>query len=236
MGGTAGGLIHSRRLIAVLTRELRFPPPEAANVDGLLAIGGDLSLERLLLAYRSGIFPWPLNPRMLTWFSPDPRAIFDLETWRPGRSLRKRIQKGEFEVRVDTAFGTVMRRCAEPTSERPSTWIIPGMFEAYGALHRMGHAHSVETYLDGALVGGLYGVSIGGFFAGESMFSRVSDASKVALSALVDRMRARGMSLLDTQVMNPHLERLGAIEIPRREYLARLAIALGQPVSFADPL
>lgn len=222
-------------MIAVLTRELSFPPPESANEDGLLAIGGDLSIERLLLAYRSGIFPWPLNPRMLTWFSPDPRAIFELETWEPGRSLRKRMNKGEFEVRTNTAFEQVMRRCAEPTSDRPSTWIIPGMFQAYGTLHQMGFAHSVEAWMEGELVGGLYGVSIGGFFAGESMFSRVSDASKVALVGLIQRMRERGMSLLDTQVMNPHLERLGAVEIPRLEYLWRLQRALEQPVRFADP-
>lgn len=221
-------------LIAVLTRELRFPPPESANEDGLLAVGGDLSIQRLLLAYRSGIFPWPLNPRMLTWFSPDPRAIFDLETWRPGRSLKKRQARGDLETRVNTAFDLVMRRCAEPTPERPSTWIIPGMFEAYGELHRMGLAHSVETWQDGTLVGGLYGVSFGGFFAGESMFSRVSDASKIALLGLVERMRSRGMSLLDTQVMNPHLERLGAIEISRTEYLGRLKRALAQSVSFDE--
>lgn len=222
-------------MVSVLTQELRFPPLSEANEDGLLALGGDLSVPRLLLAYRSGIFPWPLNPRVLTWFSPDPRAIFELESWAPGRSLRKRLKRGDLELRIDTAFAEVMRGCAARTADRPSTWIIPGMFEAYAALHRLGHAHSVETYQDGRLVGGLYGVSIGGFFAGESMFSRVADASKVALVGLVDHMRARGMSLLDTQVMNPHLERLGAIEIPRAEYLGRLRRALEQPVRFADP-
>lgn len=144
------------------------------------------------------------------------------------------MARGDLEVRFNTAFARVMEYCAEPTFERPSTWIIPGMFEAYGELHRMGYAHSVETWSEGLLVGGLYGVSIGGFFAGESMFSRVSDASKVALAGLVDRMKARGMSLLDTQVMNPHLERLGAVEIPRSEYLARLKHALEQPVRLAE--
>jgi leucyl/phenylalanyl-tRNA--protein transferase len=220
-------------VVRLLSRRLAFPDPSEATKDGLLAVGGDLSVERLLLAYRSGIFPWPVSDHLLTWFSPNPRAIFELDDVHVSRSLAKRRRNSGFEVRVDSDFEGVIRGCAKPGKGRPSTWIWPEMIDAYLELHRRGAAHSVETWREGSLVGGLYGVSIAGLFAGESMFSRESDASKVALLHLVERMKARGMSLLDVQVMNPHLERLGAVTIPRSQYLERLKKALAAPVSFA---
>jgi leucyl/phenylalanyl-tRNA---protein transferase len=221
-------------VVAFLTRALKFPPVTEATEEGLLAVGGDLSTERLLLAYRSGIFPWPVYDRLLTWFSPDPRAILELNELHVSRSLAKKIRKGGFEVRVNGDFSAVMKACASRTDKRPSTWIIPEMLAAYTKLNQMGYAHSVELWREGALVGGLYGVSIGGLFAGESMFSRESDASKIALCFLVERMKARGLVLLDVQVPNPHLETLGIRLIPRAAYLRRLKDAIALPCSFAD--
>lgn len=191
-------------------------------------------MERLLLAYKSGIFPWPID-RMLTWFCPDPRAVLELDGLHVSRSLAKRMRRADHEVRVNSAFEQVIRACAQRTERRPSTWILPQLVRAYTALHTAGWAHSVEVWVDGELVGGLYGVSIGGLFAGESMFSTVTDASKIALVHLVERMRTRGLTLLDVQVPNPHLETLGISAIPRPQYLARLATALEVPASFADP-
>lgn len=225
---------YTLSVVTFLGPVLRFPAPETASSEGLIAVGGDLSVERLLLAYRSGIFPWPID-RMLTWFCPDPRAVLELDGLHVSRSLAKRMRRGGFEVRVNTAFSAVIRACAERTDRRPSTWILPQLVRAYTELHTRGWAHSVETWIDGELVGGLYGVSIGGLFAGESMFSRETDASKIALHHLVERMRARGLTLLDVQVPNPHLETLGIRAVPRAEYLARLAQALAVPVHFADP-
>ncbi|MFO0722237.1 MAG: leucyl/phenylalanyl-tRNA--protein transferase [Myxococcota bacterium] len=220
-------------MVAFLTRELKFPAPEKAGSDGLLAVGGDLSAERLLLAYRSGIFPWPIHPRVLTWFSPDPRAILELDELHISRSLAKRARRPDYEIRFDTAFEEVMKACAERTERRASTWIIPEMLAAYGRLQTLGHAHSVEVWMEGRLVGGLYGVSIGGLFAGESMFSRATDTSKLALIHLVERMKDRKMTLLDVQVPNPHLETLGIRTIPRAAYLRRLEEALRAPVRFS---
>lgn len=228
-------MLPSPRLVAVLSKELRFPSPGAANPEGLLAIGGDLSVERLLLAYRSGIFPWPLDQRLLAWFSPDPRAILELDELHVSRSLAKRIRRADFELRISTAFEEVVRACAATSERRSSTWIIPQMVAAYSRLHALGHAHSVEVWRGRDLLGGLYGVTMGGFFAGESMFTRETDASKIALHGLVERMKRRGMSLLDVQVPNPHLERLGIRQVTRAVYLRRLAAALAQPVCFVDP-
>jgi leucyl/phenylalanyl-tRNA--protein transferase len=209
---------------------LSFPNLQTANREGLLALGGDLSVPRLLLAYRSGIFPWTDEP--LTWWSPDPRAIFELERFRPPKRLESKLRHHPFTLTFDRAFGDVIHACAQPAPGRESTWISPRFIEAYIQLHRQGHAHSVEVWQDGELVGGVYGVAIAGFFAGESMFHRVTDASKIALCHLMDHLRARNFALFDTQVLSPLTARLGAIEIRRRDYLERLSAALRKPAQF----
>ena len=209
---------------------LAFPDHRAANREGLLALGGDLSVPRLLLAYRSGIFPWTDDP--LTWWSPDPRAIFEIETFHPPRRLESKLRHHPFEITIDRDFNGVIHACAEPAPGRESTWISPRFIEAYQELHRQGYAHSVEVWRDGKLAGGIYGVGIQGFFAGESMFHRATDASKIALCFLMDYLRARGFELFDTQVLSPLTARLGAIEIRRRDYLGRLSAALRKPVRF----
>ncbi|HEY4395561.1 MAG TPA: leucyl/phenylalanyl-tRNA--protein transferase [Polyangia bacterium] len=198
-----------------------------AGPNGLVALGGRLDIETLVTAYRAGIFPWSSDP-VLTWWSPDPRAIFDLATWRPHRSVGKSARRGGWRFTVDAAFAEVMRACAETAADRPSTWITDDFVRAYGELHGRGQAHSVEVWEGEALVGGLYGVALGGFFGGESMFHRRTDASKAAVGHLVDRLRAGGFSLLDAQVPTPHLGRLGAVAISRADYLARLKRALRQ--------
>jgi leucyl/phenylalanyl-tRNA--protein transferase len=205
--------------------------------EGLVAIGGTLDPERLVTAYRSGIFPWSSDPAV-TWWSPDPRAIFDLETWRPHRTIARSARRSGWRFTVDRDFEGVMRACGESTALRPATWITDDFLRAYGELHRRGLAHSVEVWEGepgkGDLVGGLYGVTLGGFFGGESMFHRRTDASKAAVGYLIERLRAGGFSLLDAQVQTPHLERLGATTIPRDEYLRRLRAALAQPATFAE--
>jgi leucyl/phenylalanyl-tRNA---protein transferase len=198
-----------------------------AEPNGLVALGGRLDVDTLIAAYSAGVFPWSSDP-VLTWWSPDPRAIFDLETWRPHRTVGRSARRAAWRFSVDGAFSEVMRACAESGDDRPSTWITGDFLRAYGDLHRRGLAHSVEVWEGDALVGGLYGVALGGFFGGESMFHRRTDASKAAVGHLVDRLRAGGFSLLDAQVPTPHLGRLGAITIPRADYLARLRRALGQ--------
>jgi len=209
---------------------LVFPNLQTANREGLLALGGDLSVARLLLAYRSGIFPWTDEP--LTWWSPDPRAIFDLERFRPPDRLKSKLRNHPFELTFDRAFAEVIHACAEPAPGRESTWISPRFIDAYIELYRKGHAHSVEVWHRRELVGGVYGVAIAGFFAGESMFHRATDASKIALCHLFDHLRARNFELFDTQVLSPLTARLGAVEIRRREYLERLAAALRNPTHF----
>ena len=200
-------------------------------IDGLVAVGGAVTPESLLRAYRAGVFPWSSDP-MVTWWSPDPRAIFEMERFRPSRSLRKRIRRAGWTFTVDRDFEGVMCQCAEPTPSRPTTWITGDFVAAYTELHRRGAAHSVEVYQEEELVGGLYGVSIGGFFGGESMFHRRPDASKAALAHLVQHLRQRGFVLLAAQVPNPHLTSLGAVAISRDEYLARLRHAMALPVVF----
>jgi leucyl/phenylalanyl-tRNA--protein transferase len=207
-----------------------FPDPAKADSQGLLAVGGDLSVERLLLAYRSGIFPWTDHP--LTWWSPDPRAIFELSSFQPPKRLRQKINRQIFHVTFDRDFRSVIGSCSKPAPGRESTWISPRFIEAYTELHLRGYAHSAEAWQGDKLVGGVYGVSIGGFFAGESMFHRATDASKIALSALFVRLRERGFTLFDTQVLSPLTARLGAIEIRRADYLRRLKAALSLSVSF----
>lgn len=200
----------------------QFPSPDRADEHGLVAVGADLEPGTLLEAYRSGLFPMPFSRRRVGWWSPDPRGILPLDALRVSRSLRKSCSR--FEVRHDTAFEAVMRRCGDP--RRPHGWINDDFVRAYVRLHELGWAHSVETWLDGELVGGLYGVRIGGFFAGESMFHTATDASKVALVALVEHLRASGASLLDVQWSTEHLASLGVVEIPRTEYLGLVAIAV----------
>jgi leucyl/phenylalanyl-tRNA--protein transferase len=209
---------------------LAFPNLQTANREGLLALGGDLSVARLLLAYRSGIFPWTDEP--LTWWSPDPRAIFEIDRFYPPKRLVSKLRHHPFKITVDRDFCGVIHACAQPAEGRESTWISPRFIEAYLELHRQGHAHSIEVWEGTRLVGGIYGVAIGGFFAGESMFHRVTDASKIALCHLMVHLRSRQFLLFDTQVLSPLTARLGAIEIRRRDYLLRLAYALDNPTQF----
>ncbi|MHC5108315.1 MAG: leucyl/phenylalanyl-tRNA--protein transferase [Planctomycetota bacterium] len=191
----------------------------------------DLAPERLLTAYAVGIFPMADDNGELRWLAPDPRAVIELDRFKTSRSLRAAVRRQLFKVRVNTAFEQVICSCAE----RPEgTWISPEIFEAYCRLHELGFAHSVESWQHGQLVGGLYGVSLGGAFFGESMFHRVTDASKVALVALVERMKERGFVLLDIQFTTEHLQRFGAVEIPRFEYERRVAAAVRLQRSFDD--
>jgi leucyl/phenylalanyl-tRNA---protein transferase len=218
--------------IAILDRPLRFPSPRLADAEGLVAVGGDLSVPRLLLAYRSGIFPWTVDP--ITWWSPEPRAIFELDCFHVSRSLARVVRKGVFRTTIDHAFQRVMEACAAPARGRRSTWISPEFIEAYTRLHQQGHAHSLECWQGRRLVGGIYGVAVGGLFAGESMFHRVSDASKVALFHLIEHLRRQGFRLFDIQMLTPITAQLGGITIPRKEYLHRLAQAVEMPVSFCS--
>ncbi len=194
---------------------------------GLVAIGADLEPGTLLAAYRAGLFPMPFDRRRTAWFSPDPRGILPLDGLRVSRSLRRSL--GRYEVRFDTRFRAVMEACADP--RREGAWITRPFIGAYTTLHEMGWAHSIETYRDGELVGGLYGVRIAGLFAGESMFSTATDASKVALVRLVEWLDEHGVELLDVQWTTPHLASLGAVAIPRHEYLDRLQRAVGDHTS-----
>jgi len=216
---------------ALLDQRLTFPSPLTANAEGLVAIGGDLSVPRLLLAYRSGIFPWTVKP--ITWWSPDPRAIFELDQFHVSRSLAKVIRRDVFEITIDRAFHDVMKGCAAPGLGRRTTWITHEFFEAYTMLHEQGHAHSLECWQEGKLVGGIYGVATGGLFAGESMFHRASNASKVVLYYLIEHLRRRNFLLFDIQMLTPITTSLGAIQIPRTEYLKRLAKAVDKSRSFA---
>jgi leucyl/phenylalanyl-tRNA---protein transferase len=201
----------------------RLPSPEHADDDGIVAVGGDLEPGTLLAAYRHGLFPMPYGRRRIAWFSPDPRAVIPIDGLRVSRSLRRSYRR--FDIRRDTSFTEVMVRCADP--RRPGGWITPMFIRAYTRLHRLGWANSVECYDDdGALVGGLYGVRIERFFAGESMFHTATDASKVALVALVEWLRDSGATLLDVQWPTPHLRSLGAVEVSRAEYLDALADAV----------
>jgi leucyl/phenylalanyl-tRNA--protein transferase len=204
--------------------------PELADEYGLVAVGGDLSPARLLEAYSRGIFPWYDEQTPVMWWSPDPRAIFELDNMHVPRRLWRTIQSGRFTVTVNRDFGAVIRACAVRPGE--GTWITPEMIEAYERLHQLGYAHSVEAWHGGELGGGIYGVAVGGLFAGESMFTRRRDGSKVALVALAERLRERGYTLFDTQFVTEHTKRFGAIEIPREEYLRRLHEALARPARF----
>ncbi len=212
-----------------LTKRLAFPPPEHAE-DGLLAVGGDLSVPRLLLAYQKGIFPWYDADEPILWWSPDPRMVFFPEQWQPSKRLARTIRSGRYRVTADTAFEEVIHGCAEtPRRHEKGTWILPQMMEAYIGLHREGYAHSFECWQGGELAGGLYGVSIGACFFGESMFHRATDASKVAFAALVECCRTWKFRVIDAQLPNPHLEQLDGVTLPRAEFLPLLHEAVQEP-------
>lgn len=215
-------------MIPKLTHHLSFPNPLLhASQEGIVAYGGDLSPSRLMLAYRLGIFPWYSANDPILWWSPDPRLILELDEFKLSRSLRKKIP--QFDIRFDTAFFEVIRECsAAPRRGQKGSWIVPEMIEAYETLHALGHAHSVEAYQNGTLVGGLYGVSVGGVFCGESMFAKVSDASKAALAVLVDRLKEWEFEFIDCQVPTSHLKSLGAKEVSRGYFLERLRAASDQ--------
>jgi leucyl/phenylalanyl-tRNA---protein transferase len=198
---------------------------------GLVRIGGDLRPDRLLNGYRRGIFPWFDEGGPICWWSPDPRAIFEIDRFHVSRRLLRTIRSGKFRVTINQAFADVLRGCADRAE---GTWLTAEMIEAYQRLHQLGWAHSIEVWHQGQLAGGTYGVAIAGFFAGESMFHRVRDASKVALAFLVDHLRVRGYQLFDTQMLTEHTARLGAVEIPRQEYLGRLRAALGCKCTFEE--
>jgi len=204
--------------------------PERADAQGLVAAGGNLRPEMLLEAYRSGVFPWYSEDTPILWWSPDPRGIFELDRFHVPRRLARTVRSGRFRATFNTAFTEVIRGCADRPGE--GTWILPEMIDAYVELHRLGWAHSVEVWSGEELAGGVYGVAIGGLFAGESMFSRRRDASKVALVHLVEHLRKRCFRLFDIQFKSEHTASLGAIEIPRSVYLARLREALQWAVRF----
>jgi leucyl/phenylalanyl-tRNA--protein transferase len=216
--------------VTVLSQALKFPDPHLADAEGLVAVGGDLSVERLLLAYRSGIFPWTVSP--VSWWSPDPRAIIEFDKLHVGESLQKVLRKNIFQVTIDQAFAQVIRQCAASAPGRTDTWITKEFIAAYTQLHERGHAHSLECWLDGELAGGIYGVAIGGLFAGESMFHRVSNASKVALHHLVEHLQKRAFKLLDIQMLTPVTKQMGGVTISRDEYLARLNDAVPAKCAF----
>lgn len=211
-------------MIPWLRKDTPFPPIERAlrQPNGLLCAGGDLSSQRLLDAYRRGIFPWYGEGEPILWWCPDPRQVLFTDELHISRSLRRRLNRRRFEIRYDTAFRDVMLGCAAPRPKQDGTWITPEMIEAYCALHAMGYAHSVEAWLDGELAGGIYGVQIGRMFFGESMFSRATDASKVALVHLIARLRHMGVPLMDCQQETLHTTSLGARPIPRAEFIAWL--------------
>jgi leucyl/phenylalanyl-tRNA--protein transferase len=216
--------------VFVLSQELGFPPPRLATPEGLLAVGGDLSEERLLLAYRTGIFPWYSAGEPILWWSPDPRLVLYPQEFHLPRSLARTLRRREFDLSMDCAFAEVIAACGRLRRESgEGTWIVPEMIEAYGRLHAAGVAHSVEAWCGGELAGGLYGVSLGAAFFGESMFSRRPDASKAALAALVCHIRSLGLHWIDCQVTTGHLQRMGAREIPRERYLHELHKAMRTP-------
>ena len=226
--------------VYLLPDELIFPSPHLARKEGLLAVGGDLSQKRLLLAYRMGIFPWYSEDEPIMWWSPDPRLVLYPSEFRVSRSLKRAIRKKMFDLTVDEAFESVINSCARSrTKADEGTWIVEEMIAAYRRLHESGLAHSVEAWQDGKLAGGLYGVSLGKCFFGESMFTQISNASKVALAALVKHLQALEFSLIDCQISTPHLLSFGAQEIPRTRFLSELERALKSPTlkgkwSFSD--
>ncbi len=217
----------------------RFPPISEAGPDGLLMLGGSLAPDWMLAGYRQGIFPMPLEverKRVLAWFSPQPRGILELTQLHVSRRLARRLRRGEFRFTINQAFAKVVEACAEPRSRDTGCWLTLALQNAYLSLHQLGYAHSLEVWREKQLVGGIFGIAIGGFFAGESMFHRATDASKGALVRLVQHLRKRDFRLLDVQWTNSHTRSLGATEIDRQEYLARLEAAIQVPTSFNQQL
>jgi len=216
--------------VYLLTDKLVFPPAEGASREGVVAVGGDFRPERLLLAYSQGIFPWPTAGLPLLWFSPDPRFVLRPQAAHIGRSLAKEMRRGSFEIRMDSAFERVIRACgAVPRPDQDGTWITEDLIAGYVALHELGYAHSIEAWRGDRLVGGLYGVSLGGVFFGESMFAVEPDASKVAFATLLGQLVTWGVDLVDCQVKTEHLARFGAGEIPRKAFLAALRERMARP-------
>jgi leucyl/phenylalanyl-tRNA--protein transferase len=214
---------------AVGRARFSFPDPRTTDAEGFVAHGGDLEPATLIAAYRRGIFPWPFDGHELLWWSPDPRAVIPVDAPRVSRRLARTLRRGAFRVTINAAFDEVVAACAA----REETWITPGIRRAYIRLHALGWAHSVEVWEEGALAGGLYGLAIGGLFAAESMFHRATDASKIAMVALVQHARCVGVTLIDAQVPSAHITSMGALTLPRAEYLALLADAVDCPVRFA---
>jgi leucyl/phenylalanyl-tRNA--protein transferase len=208
-----------------------FPPVEhaLAEPNGLLAAGADLTVARLVAAYRNGIFPWYSEGQPMLWWSPDPRMVLFPHEFKLSRSLSKRIARRDYEVRTDSAFDAVIRCCAAPRPGQEGTWITEDMIAAYNAMHRAGHAHCVETWIGGTLAGGLYGVAIGRMFYGESMFTEVSDASKIALAHLVRQLARWRFNMIDCQMTTSHLARFGACEIPRVAFMRKLSTLVNYP-------
>jgi len=222
--------------MSILPPSRFFPPAEEADPEGLIGFGGELAPQWLLDAYRHGIFPWPISEfdAPIPWWSPDPRAIIELDRFHVPRRLARTFRSGRFEVTRDRDFAGVILACATGPGRRGGTWLTPEMIKAYIRFHELGHAHSVEVWHRGQLAGGTYGVAIGGLFAAESKFYRVRDASKVALVHLVEHLRRRGYGMLDIQQLTPHTVLFGAIEITRKDYLSRLAELLQRPVTFEE--
>jgi leucyl/phenylalanyl-tRNA---protein transferase len=213
-----------------------FPPIEAASPDGVLFVGGSLAPDWMLEAYRRGIFPMPIKidrRRLIAWLAPDPRGVLELDSLHISRRLARRLRRGEFQFTIDRAFTDVVEGCAAPRGGDDDCWLTLSMQNAYVTLHELEHAHSVEVWQAGRLVGGLFGVTIGGLFAAESMFHRVTDASKAAVAFLVEHLRRSGYTLLDVQWTNAHTRRLGATDIPRAEYATRLAAAIERRVTLS---
>jgi leucyl/phenylalanyl-tRNA---protein transferase len=213
--------------VFLLTDKIAFPPPHLASKEGLLAVGGDLSRKRLLLAYRMGIFPWFSDDEPIIWWSPDPRLVLYPHEINISKTLKKIIRKGVFKVTMDSAFVQVINQCAQiRLQNNQGTWIVKDMIDAYCKLHESGFAHSVEAWYQGELAGGLYGVSLGRCFFGESMFTRISNASNVALVKLVEYLNALSFDMIDCQLTTQHLLRFGAREIPRVKFLKQLEESL----------
>ncbi len=222
-----------------LDEQLWFPPVEYAEEDGLLAVDGDLSPERLLLAYQSGIFPWYNEEDPILWWSPNPRMVLYPSEIKVSKSMVQILRGNKFSITVDTAFNQVITACASTLRDgQPGTWIVPEMIEAYTKLHQMGYAHSVEVWREDRLVGGLYGLALGKVFCGESMFSSESNASKAGFITFVQWLQQQGYHFIDCQTHTPHLESLGARQIPRAQFLQELSVALYsglEPAKWAFP-
>ena len=214
-----------------------FPPLEVASPDGVLFVGGSLAPDWMLEAYRRGIFPMPIRVerrRLIAWLSPDPRGVLEFDALHVSRRLARRLRRCEFQFTINRSFAAVVEGCASPRGDDDDCWLTLSMQNAYLTMHELGHAHSIEAWQDGRLVGGLFGMAIGGLFAAESMFHRVTDASKAALAYLIDYLKPRGYALLDVQWTNAHTRSLGATDISRTEYVARLAAAVEKDVAFVS--